>query len=44
MLVAEDSSAQGGEYVEAYIELTHFIESIYHAVSPVPATNMSTTS
>lgn len=31
--VAEDSVAQGREYVEAYVNLTHFIEAIHHTVS-----------
>ena len=31
--VAEDSVAQGREYVEAYVQLTHFIEAIHHTVS-----------
>jgi hypothetical protein len=32
-LVAEDSIMQGREYVEAYVQLTHFIETIHHTVS-----------
>lgn len=32
-LVAEDSVAQGREYVEAYVQLTHFIAAIHHTVS-----------
>jgi hypothetical protein len=30
---AEDSIVQGREYVEAYVQLTHFIEAIHHTVS-----------
>lgn len=32
-LVAEESVPQGREYVEAYVQLTHFIEAIHHTVS-----------
>ena len=32
-LLSEDSVAQGREYVEAYVKLTHFIETIHHTVS-----------
>lgn len=32
-LVADDSIAQGREYVEAYVQLTHFIESIHNTVA-----------
>jgi hypothetical protein len=28
--VAEDTAAQGRDYVEAYVELTHFVESVHH--------------
>lgn len=31
--VAEDSTAQGREYVETYVQLTHFIESIHNTVT-----------
>ena len=31
--VAEDSVGQGREYVEAYVQLTHFVEGIHHFVS-----------
>lgn len=31
--VAENSVAQGREYVEAYVELTHFVEHIDHLLS-----------
>ena len=32
-LAAEDSVAVGREYVEAYVQLTHFIEAVHHTVS-----------
>jgi len=32
-MVAEDSVMQGRGYVEAYVQLTHFIETIHHTVS-----------
>jgi hypothetical protein len=32
-LLAEDSVARGREYVEAYVQLTHFVEAIHHTVS-----------
>jgi Family of unknown function (DUF6448) len=31
--LAEESVEQGREYVEAYVQLTHFVEGIHHAVS-----------
>src|SRR5690606_35378436 len=31
--VAEDSPAQGREYVEAYVQFTHFVESVDHLAS-----------
>jgi hypothetical protein len=31
-LVADDSVAEGREYVESYVQLTHFIEAIHHTV------------
>jgi hypothetical protein len=31
--VAEESSAQGREYVQAYVELTHFVENLDYIVS-----------
>jgi hypothetical protein len=31
--VAEDSPAEGREYVEAYVQLTHFVESVDHLAS-----------
>ena len=32
-LLSEDYVEQGREYVEAYVQLTHFIEAIHHTVS-----------
>lgn len=31
--VAEDSVAQGRDYVAAYVQLTHFVEGVHHFVS-----------
>ena len=31
--VAEDSVEQGREYVEAYVQLTHFVEAVHHLLA-----------